>query len=291
MPTKVCTFFYLYLINYISFIKCGDIERHISVKKTLQNDISTYKEKIARLEGEMCIERKQVQTFSKQIENPMQDDHWRELGGEDLDDEQLDAKISVLLQRLNDGKEHLVEREVILDEIRTETLQLQVQIKIRSEKTQPVVKRLNDYQTRLREVTRSMMALVSELSMYQAISLQLEEEREEQEETLNQSEELVKEGKAPSNDALRDLKRLLRRNTSNPHSIDNRLDDGFGHVYYPANYALRTTAEPRPLAYIPDSGIEIPKPYGAMAPFKPNDCNGSTMRRIRPPDINEFALS
>ena len=40
-----------------------------------------------------------------------------------------------------------------------------------------------------------------------------------------------------------------------------------------------TTAEPRPNAYIPDD-IGIPKPYGALAPFKPTEL-GSTMRHIR----------
>ena len=43
----------------------------------------------------------------------------------------------------------------------------------------------------------------------------------------------------------------------------------------------RTTAEPRPNAYIPDD-IGIPKPYGALAPFKPTEL-GATMRHIRRP--------
>ena len=42
-----------------------------------------------------------------------------------------------------------------------------------------------------------------------------------------------------------------------------------------------TTAEPRPNAYIPDD-IGIPKPYGALAPFKPSEL-GATMRHIRRP--------
>lgn len=260
------------------------------MKRTLRNDINNYKEKIVILEGELEIQRKQVETLSSQIEDPMHSNRWKELGGEDLDDEQLDAKINVLLQRLHEGKEQFVEREVMLEEIKSDTSQLQLSIKMSSEKSQPVVKKLNDYQTRLRDVTRSMMALVSELSMYHAIALKLEEEKEEQEESLQQSRQLVEEGKAPSHEALRDLKRLLRHNEDDPHSNSDNVDDGFGHVYYPAAYALRTTAEPRPSAYIPDTGIEIPKPYGTMAPFKPSDCGGSTMRRMRPPVANEFGL-
>lgn len=254
----------------------------------MRNDINAYKEKISKLECELDIQKNKVKTLSSQIENPIDSDRWKELGGEDLDDEQLDAKINVLVQRLSEGKEQLIEREVLLEETKAETLKLQENMKLTSKTTQPMVKRLNDYQNRLRDVTRSMMALVSELSMYQAISLKLEEEREQQEELLQQSRRLVSEGKPPGDDALRDLRRLLREKKSSAISTEKSSDD-FGHVYYPASYALRTTAEPRPTAYIPDSGIEIPKPYGAMAPFKPSEFSGTTMRRICPPVINEFA--
>jgi hypothetical protein len=54
----------------------------------------------------------------------------------------------------------------------------------------------------------------------------------------------------------------------------------FGKLYYPAKYALRTTAEPRPSAYIPDCGLELPTPYGRMAPFKPCEYRSSALRHI-----------
>ena len=46
----------------------------------------------------------------------------------------------------------------------------------------------------------------------------------------------------------------------------------------------KSTAEPRPNAYIPDDDMElpIPRPYGAHAPFKPQE-PGTTMRHIRKP--------
>ena len=49
-----------------------------------------------------------------------------------------------------------------------------------------------------------------------------------------------------------------------------------------------TTAEPRPNAYIPDD-IGIPKPYGALAPFKPTEL-GATMRHIRRPNPIDIEL-
>lgn len=52
-----------------------------------------------------------------------------------------------------------------------------------------------------------------------------------------------------------------------------------------------TTAELRPNAYIPDAEatLPLPKPYGALAPFKPNE-PGSNMRHIRKPIIKPIEI-
>lgn len=223
-----------------------------------------------------------MKTLGTQVENPIETDRWRELGGEDPDDEQLDAKISVLEERLIGGRERLMERKVLLEETKTQIRAFEEKIKMTSDETQPMMMRLSDYQFRHHELTRSLMAAVSEFSMYQAILLKLKEEKEYQEERLNQSRQLLHEGMAPSDDALRDLRRLLRdrdRGTGDKSSSDIYTDE-FGHTFYPASYALRTTAEPRPTAYLPDTGIEIPMPYGNMAPFKPTELVIMKKRRI-----------
>ena len=53
---------------------------------------------------------------------------------------------------------------------------------------------------------------------------------------------------------------------------------------YMLSDGYKSTAEPRPNAYIPDdeSELPIPRPYGSHAPFKPQEA-GSTMRHIRKP--------
>lgn len=55
-----------------------------------------------------------------------------------------------------------------------------------------------------------------------------------------------------------------------------------------AAFLVKTAAEPRPTAYIPDD-LGIPKPYGALAPFKPSD-NGTSMRHIRNPVIKPIEI-
>lgn len=56
----------------------------------------------------------------------------------------------------------------------------------------------------------------------------------------------------------------------------------------PSQAVTRTTAEPRPNAYLPEA-LGIPRPYGAYAPFKPSD-PGSTMRHIRKPEPREIVI-
>lgn len=51
---------------------------------------------------------------------------------------------------------------------------------------------------------------------------------------------------------------------------------------------VKSTAEPRPTAYIPDD-LGIPKPYGIQAPFKPSII-GSTMRHTKVPVVKTIDL-
>lgn len=52
-----------------------------------------------------------------------------------------------------------------------------------------------------------------------------------------------------------------------------------------------TTAEQRPNAYIPEAeaALPLPKPYGALAPFKPSE-PGANMRHIRKPVIKSIEI-
>jgi hypothetical protein len=51
------------------------------------------------------------------LEDPSNESRWRELRGEDPDQEALEAKIQVLEERLNNKKESLLEKELVLEEI------------------------------------------------------------------------------------------------------------------------------------------------------------------------------
>jgi hypothetical protein len=52
---------------------------------------------------------------------------------------------------------------------------------------------------------------------------------------------------------------------------------------------IRTTAEQRANAYIPEGDLELPKPYGVHAPFKPTlAVQGNVSRFYRKPQLREL---
>jgi hypothetical protein len=51
----------------------------------------------------------------------------------------------------------------------------------------------------------------------------------------------------------------------------------------------RSTAEPRPNAYIADD-MGLPKPYGGFSPFKPTELGSTMQQHIRAPAPKEIEI-
>mmetsp|Transcript_288 Transcript_288/g.459 ORF Transcript_288/g.459 Transcript_288/m.459 type:complete len:551 (+) Transcript_288:1050-2702(+) len=289
-------------------LKCADIQRHITATKVSFQESNKYIEKLNHLEEELQSQKAVKEKFSLMIEDPMRNNCWNELSGDDPSMEELEKKLGILGERLNAAREKKIEKELSLEELSSQTKDLRIEVKICCTDTQPLVKKLNDLQSRVRRKMRSLMALVSEISMYQSTALKLKEVKQYKEQILQHSKELLEKGQPPSNDALRELKKLqqkyqLHHNncfepyysiaaptkigiSSNNTDLQFKADPISGMVFYPAKHALRSTAEPRPSAYIPNTGLEIPKPYG-IKPFKPTE-SGAIMRHIVKPTVKKI---
>lgn len=92
-------------------------------------------------------------------------------------------------------------------------------------------------------------------------------------------------GEAPSEEAIKELSRSDRQRVMVMEAALHRQEEI--QMELPGNM-LKTAAEPRPTAYIPDD-LGIPRPYGNSAPFKPSEV-GSTMRHIRVPVIKPIEI-
>ena len=99
-------------------------------------------------------------------------------------------------------------------------------------------------------------------------------------------------GEPPSESAEHDWYRMERERIRRQEEAIQRRQrkqeeaaNGSGQM--PAQIT-RTTAEPRPNAYIPDD-LGIPKPYGGLGLFKPTE-PGASMRHIRKPQPKEIEI-
>ncbi len=182
--------------------------------------------------------------------------------------------------RLDSKRELLLERELVLEEVNALTDRLRKQAVNKRDSAKAMATELNGLQGKIRDITRVMVATVSELSMYQATALRLQQEKISREKILEEATWKLDHGEAPTEDAIKAWNRKERKRLASIEAAIRKEEEfqeqGDGKLL------VRTAAEPRPTAYIPDD-MGIPKPYGAQAPFKPTVA-GASMRHIRNPD-------
>jgi predicted nucleic acid-binding Zn-ribbon protein len=100
-------------------IEISEVKRKIEVARKQIGDVPKYADEIVQLKNELNEEKNKENALAAELENPDNLNRWRELEGEDPDQEALEAKIQVLEERLNQKKEQLLEKELIIDELTT----------------------------------------------------------------------------------------------------------------------------------------------------------------------------
>ena len=85
---------------------------------------------------------------------------------------------------------------------------------------------MNDLQARIKEITRKMMASVSELSMTQAEALRLQQGARDGEAKLQQAYLRMEQGEAPTPEASREWDRMLRDETRRNVEVETRKQVG-----------------------------------------------------------------
>ncbi|KAJ3123150.1 hypothetical protein HK098_002149 [Nowakowskiella sp. JEL0407] len=279
-----------------------ELERSIELLKKQRPKVDEYDKELTELQKEIDGVREQIGTLSAEIENPEDPNRCRYLKGVDPTQKDLLERIKNIEEILAEREENLLEKDLVLEEVTTLTLRLQKQtIEGRSE-SNLVALQLNDLTKRIKHITKAMMARVSELSMQQALAMSIYHEKNEKERLLAEAKIRLSRGEPPTEEIERDFiqaeRKRLRRETELLDLATKRNLEGSGFVgvddenFFVYNN-IRTLAEPRPNAYVPDtSGIgelPIPKPYGVHAPFKPSEI-GSQLRRFRKPIVKPIQI-
>ena len=116
--------------------------------------------------------------------------------------------------------------------------------------------------------------------------MRLQQEKINREKLLEEAKWKFEHGEAPTEDAIKDLSRTERKKQMLLDATTRKEEENMYN--FSLSNLMKTAAEPRPTAYIPDD-LGIPKPYGNLAPFKPTEA-GSTMRHIKLPQIKPIEI-
>lgn len=259
-------------------LQSAELKRQYTTAKHRLPEKEVHSKRVSELEELITDQHKEMEELSSRLENPGNSNRWRELDGDDPSSEQLMAKVQTLEARLDDKREVLLEKELVLEEVSALIERLKKQAYNKRDSSKALATELNELQGKIRDTTKMMLATVSELSMYQATALRLQQEKMNREKAMEEAKWKLDHGEAPTEDAVKTWNRNERKRLA---AIETAIRKEEEFQEQPdGKVMVRTAAEPRPTAYIPDD-MGIPKPYGNLAPFKPTEA-GSSMRHIKP---------
>lgn len=146
--------------------KIADLKSELRIVKNSAAQIGDLRKEVYNLQQQLLNERLQVKALSEELENPLNYHRWRPLQGTDPDTWEMLQKIQTLQKRLIKKTEEVVEKDVIIQE--KEKLYMELKNLLARQPGPEVAEQLSIYQQNLKEKTRQMKAMASELNMYQA---------------------------------------------------------------------------------------------------------------------------
>ncbi|MBN3300181.1 CC146 protein, partial [Amia calva] len=243
--------------------------RNLPSKRALEQELVNLQIQLSKCQ-DRCLE------LEKALEDPSREKHIRLLEGADPKRSELLEKIKRLELHLAEREQQLLERNLVYEQV----ARLAQRLSIKEEDSRPdalaLAKKVNRLKGRIRDTTRRMMALMAELSMQETHSLALQKEVQDKEVLLEACHRRLEQGLPPSDDM--DMKQEQRR-----AKCKERARVAEEEEWHQLPSGVYTSAEARPNAYIPqDDPLPVPRPYGALAPFKPSK-PGTNLRHIRKP--------
>ena len=141
-------------------------QRQLAVVSKQIPDVPKLSKQLSKLSKSLENQKIEVQNLSQKLEDPVLHPNAVDLPGEDPDEDALLAKIHVLEERLNNKKEALLEKELVYEEVSNLAEKLRTQALDGRKTTLEVAEKINEYKARTTDLSRKMLATVSELSMF-----------------------------------------------------------------------------------------------------------------------------
>lgn len=147
-------------------IKVNNMKRELQQFCSTVANADILKREVHHLNRELIQERTKVKALSEELENPLNVHRWRKLEGSDPTAYEMILKIQMLQKRLISKTEEVVEKDLLIQE--KEKLYLELKAILARQPGPEAAEQLSTYQASLREKTKQMKALTSELNMYQS---------------------------------------------------------------------------------------------------------------------------
>ncbi|XP_037592501.1 coiled-coil domain-containing protein 146 isoform X2 [Cebus imitator] len=272
-------------------LKIAEKQRQIRVtqkllpaKRSLDADLA-----VLQIQFSQCTDR--IRDLEKEFVKLDGKNRARFLPGKDLTEKEMIKKLDELELQLAKKEEKLLEKDFIYEQVSRLTDRLSSRTQACKQDTLLLAKKMNGYQKRIKNATEKMMALVAELSMKQALIVELQKEVREKEDFIFTCNSRIEQGLALSKEIEKEWLKALRDEDMHASAMAEKSRELSEKGKRKLPNGVYTTAELRPNAYIPeaDDTLPVPKPYGALAPFQPRD-PGANMRHIRKPIVKPIEI-
>lgn len=260
------------------------IKRELPNKKGLESDLITLQIQLSQ-----CNDR--AAELEQLAQSPDKESRIRILDGNDPSLQDLMKKMEELELRLSEKEEHLLEKDFLYEQVSRLSERIRIKTENGKEDTLVLAKKMNELQKKIKDTTRKMMSCIAELSMQQANYIKLQQEARDKEKFVQMCYTKVEQGLPPSEEMEQEWRRLLREESRRRLEKEKARAEEEEEEQHILPNGIYTTAEQRPNAYIPEDEnvLPLPRPYGALAPFKPSEpC--SNMRHIRKPMIKPIEI-
>ncbi|NWU95922.1 CC146 protein, partial [Upupa epops] len=218
--------------------------------------------------------------------DPTNESRKRDLGGKDPSPPELLRKIEQLKVQLMQKEKKLMETDFLYKHVCSLTHRIHAEAENGRQDALLLAKRTNELQKKIKDKTQKIMAVVAELCMKRALAIKLQQEMKDKEQLLMTLSSRINQGLPPPKEIENEWLKVLHHEKMQKTAAEARAKHAAEEKRAAAPNCVHTRAEQRPTTYIPDDAysLPVPKPYGALAPFKPS-VPGSNMRHFRKPTV------
>jgi len=144
----------------------NSLRRELHIQRSQASALDGLRSEVYTLQRELLQDRTKVKALSEELENPDNTHRWRRLEGSDPGTYEMVQKIQALQKRLISKTEEVVEKDLLIQE--KDKLYVELKNILARQPGPEVAEQLSIFQQGLRDKTKSMKAMASELNMYQA---------------------------------------------------------------------------------------------------------------------------